>query len=321
MPQPDERDPDRINREALEWLSRISLGEAAQEDLAALRRWRDTSPAHAAALRRAGDLWRALEAPVTELVKNDASRRNANFRPNRRAFLAGSTAAAAAAIGVMIVRPPLDLWPSFAELSADYRTGTGEQRQVTLSDAVSVELNTRTSIAVRSGEQDPGIELISGETAIAVSRAESKPFVVLAAGGRTSTHRGSFNIRRHETGVDIACIDGEVSVEYHQGATLRAGQRIAYSRDGLSGVVGADVAAVTAWREGMLIFRNTPLSSVIDEVNRYRSGRIVLIDPSLGQRLVTARFEIKRLDTVMGQINQVFKVPVKTFPGGLVLVG
>src|SRR5262249_6806131 len=157
---------------------------------------------------------------------------------------------------------------------------------------------TRTSIAVRSGEQDNGIELISGETAVAVSRVEARPFVVFAAGGRTSTHRGSFNIRRHETIVDIACIDGEVSVEYRQGATLRAGQRMASGRDGLSGIAGADLTAVTSWRDGMLIFRNTPLSVVIDEVNRYRSGRIVLMDASLGQRLVTARFEIKRLDTV-----------------------
>jgi hypothetical protein len=36
---------------------------------------------------------------------------------------------------------------------------------------------------------------------------------------------------------------------------------------------------------------------------------------------VTARFEIQRLDTVMRQIGSVFKVPVKSLPGGFVLVG
>jgi transmembrane sensor len=71
----------------------------------------------------------------------------------------------------------------------------------------------------------------------------------------------------------------------------------------------------------MLVFRNAPLVSVIDEVNRYRLGRIILVDSSLGQRLVSARFEIKRLDTVMAQISHVFNVPIKTLPGGLVLVG
>ncbi|MDQ8727918.1 FecR domain-containing protein [Bradyrhizobium sp. LHD-71] len=322
MPQPDESDEDTLTREALDWLSRVGLGEATQDDLAALRRWRDLSPAHAAALTRAGDLWRMLETPVTDLAKNDASRSWTGSLTNRRALLVGGTAVAAATIGAMVVRPPLELWPTLAELNADYRTGTGEQRQLTLAETVSVELNTRTSIAVRAGEQDPAIELISGETAIAITRAVPKAFVVLAAEGRTSSYRGSFNIRRRDAMVDVVCIEGEASVECGgRGVTLQAGQRIAYGRHNLGDIAGADPAVITAWRDGMLVFRNTPLSSVIDEVNRYRPGRIVLVDRSLEQRLVTARFEIKRLDTVMGQIGQVFKVPVKTFPGGLVLVG
>lgn len=322
MTQPVEPDQNRLAREALEWLSRISLGDATQEDIAALRRWRDTSSAHAAAITRAGDLWRALEKPVAELAKGDPNRGRGSSYPSRRALLTGGSAIAAATIGAMAVRPPLDLWPSFVELTADYRTGTGEQQHLTLAETVSVDLNTRTSISVRSDEQGAGIELIAGETTIAIARAVPRPFVVLAAEGRVSSYRGSFNVRRRDTIVDIACIDGEISVSCGgREANLQAGRRIAYGRDGLGEIAGADLTILTAWRDGMLVFRNTPLASVIDEVNRYRPGRIVLIDPSLGQRQVSARFEIKRLDSVMDQIAQVFKVSVKTFPGGLVLVG
>ncbi|MCA6111732.1 FecR family protein [Bradyrhizobium cenepequi] len=311
-----------MTREALDWLSRISLGDATQQDLAGLRRWRDTSPAHAAALTRAGDVWRALEKPVAEFVKDDPSRRRAVFHPSRRAVLAGGSAIAAAMAGVMLARPPLDLWPSIAELTADYRTGTGEQQQVTLAETVSIELNTRTSIAVHGGGREAAIELISGETAVAIAHVVPRPFVVLAGEGRTSSYRGTFNVRRRDGNVEVACIDGEVSVECSGfSATLQAGQRIAYDQGGIGDVVPADLAVLTAWRDGMLVFRNAPLANVIDEVNRYRPGRIVLIDSSLGQRLVTARFEIKRLDTVIGQISQVFKAPVKMLPGGLVLVG
>lgn len=322
MNQPSEPKQDRLTDEALTWLSRISLGDVTQDDLAALRRWRDTSPAHAAALTRAGDLWRVLETPVTDLARDDLSRRRRAVRPSRRALLAGSGAIAAAATGVMIVRPPLNLWPSLLELTSDYRTGIGERRQLALSDAISVDLNTRTSIAVRDREQGQAVELISGETAIAIPHTVPKAFEVLAAAGQASSYRGSFNIRRRDDVVDIACISGEVSVHCRgREVTLLAGQRIAYGPEGLGKVAGADVAALVAWRDGMLIFRNAPLASVIDEVNRYRPGRIVLMDGLLGQRQVTARFEIKRLDTVMSQISQVFKVPFKSFPGGIVLVG
>ena len=320
MPQTDEPEQDRLIREALDWLSRISLGNATQDDLAALRRWRDTSPAHAAALAQAGEIWRGLEAPVAALVRARPTRGHVTARPSRRAFIAGGSMVAA--IGVMMVRPPLDLWPSLAELAADHRTGIGEQQHLTLSDAVSVDLNTRTSIAMQTVEQGAGLELISGETAITIKRALPTSFVVTAADGRMSTYRGSFNIRRRDASVELTCMDGEVLVECGgRETTLITGQRMAYGAQGIGQIVGADLANVTAWRDGMLVFRNTPLVSVIDEVNRYRPGRIILVDMALGQRLVTARFEIKRLDTVMGQIGQVFKVPVKTFPGGLVLVG
>jgi transmembrane sensor len=224
--------------------------------------------------------------------------------------------------GIVVVRPPLDLWPSLAELEADHRTGTGEQQHLTLAEAVSVDLNTRTSIAMRSTNLEPEMELISGEAAIAVDRTAPKPFVVVAADGRMTAYRATFNVRRQGPMVDLTCVDGEVSIECSgRTAMLGAAQRVSYDTGGLGDAIGVDTVVVTAWRDGVLVFRNTPLVRVIEEVNRYRPGRIILVDTELGQRLVTARFEIKRLDTVMGQIGNVFKVPVKSLPGGFVLVG
>jgi transmembrane sensor len=182
-------------------------------------------------------------------------------------------------------------------------------------------MNTRTSIALRAVDQQPGMELIAGETAVAISRTATKPFVVVAGDGRMTASHATFNVRRLGAHVELTCIDGEVTVECDRSLTLRASQQVSYDSRGLSDIVSTDPAVVAAWRDGMLVFRNTPLSGVIEEVNRYRPGRIILMNAKLGQRLVTARFEIKRLDTVMGQIGHVFNVPVKTVLGGLVLVG
>jgi transmembrane sensor len=315
--------PDGLKREALAWLTRASLGEISQDELHAMRQWRDLSPAHAAALAQAGQLWRELEAPVAALARVTGAPAGTKVsRHSRRLFLIGGTAAAAAAAGVMMVRPPLDLWPSLTELAADHRTGTGEQQHVAVATDVSVDLNTRTSISLRTAGHETGVELISGEAAVAVGRTAANPFVVFAADGRMTASRATFNVRRNGAAVDLTCIDGEVTVACeNRSLVLRASQQVSYDSSGLGAATSADPAVVTAWRDGMLVFRNAPLAHVIDEVNRYRRGRILLIDAKLGQRLVTARFEIKRLDTVMGQIGDVFKVPVRSFPGGLVLVG
>ncbi|MGO4711257.1 FecR family protein [Bradyrhizobium sp. 2TAF24] len=318
------RDPtsDELTREALGWLSRISLGEATQDDLAELRQWRDRSTAHAAALAEAGRLWRGLELPVAALAREQTAVRRRGFQVSRRAFVGGGMAAAAAAAGAMMVRPPLGLWPSITELAADHRTGTGEQLHVAVGEAVSVDLNTRTSIALRGASQDGAMELLAGEAAVVVDGRASQPFVVTAADGHITASRASFNVRRTGPRVDLTCIDGEVAVACNgRHVIAHTAERVTYDDRGMSEAIATDPATVTAWRDGMLVFRNAPLADVIDEVNRYRPGRIVLLDGKLGQRVVTARFEIKRLDTVMGQIAAVFKAPVRTLPGGLVLVG
>jgi transmembrane sensor len=309
---------EKLTQEALEWASRISLGDATQGDLAALRQWRDKSPAHATALAQAAQLFRQLEQSAPALARMDKT----SARGSRRAFLAGGAAAAAAAVGILAVHPPLELWPSLAELSADHRTGTGEQQHLTLADAVSVDLNTRTSIAMRNTDQAVSLELIAGEAAIAMAQATPKPFVVAAADGRISAQKATFNVRRSGPVVDLTCVDGEVTVDCGgHTATLQVAQRVSYSGQNLGPVGSADTGLVTAWLQGVLVFRNTPLVDVIEEVNRYRPGRIILVDEKLARRMVTARFEIKKLDMVMREISNAFNVPVKTLPVGIVLVG
>jgi transmembrane sensor len=81
-----------------------------------------------------------------------------------------------------------------------------------------------------------------------------------------------------------------------------------------------DPAVITAWQRGLLIFRDQPLSQVIDEVNRYWSGRIIVMDADLGRRRVTARVELARIGEVISYVQTVLDANVRTLPGGLVLL-
>ena len=94
---------ERLQREALTWLSRISLGQATPDDLADLRRWRDQSSAHAAALAEAGQLWRALEAPVAALADSGIANSRPGIGVNRRIFMGGGAIAASAAAVAVVV--------------------------------------------------------------------------------------------------------------------------------------------------------------------------------------------------------------------------
>ncbi len=80
------------------------------------------------------------------------------------------------------------------------------------------------------------------------------------------------------------------------------------------------VADVSAWRKGMLVFRQTPLTDVIEEINRYRRGRVVLMNASLAHQPVSGSFDITLLDVAVAQLQRTFDLSARSLPGGLVVL-
>lgn len=317
-----------LEGEALTHVQRLMSGTATVEDLEAAKRWQALSPTHAEAIALARRLWTRLGPVGREAlaqqkgVPSGERYRIAWSRPSRRALL-GGTAALAAAGAYLVVRPPLDLWPSLAELRADYRTGTGEQRQLTLADGLAVTLNTQTSIAVRAGSGDrKRIELISGEAVIIAANNLQSDLLVSAGDGRMNARNARFNVRYDgTTGCGITCLEGTVRVE-RLGAVveLAPGQYVTYSAGGLSSLSPGDRETVTAWQKGMLVFHQTPLSDVVAEINRYRPGKIVVLNADLGRRSVNARFPIDGVDEIMMLAQRELGARITSLPGGIVVL-
>lgn len=312
----------QLRQDAWDWVFRITSGEATKADLAALEGWCARSPRHAQEYARASGRWRSVGPAVDDMARQGSatasSRGLEHFSIGRRALLGGTVAAAAGAV-VMIVRPPLGLWPSFNELTADYRTATGERRQIALAGVASVEMNTQTSLNVRpsAGESDR-IELIAGEAIVAT---RSREVEVIAGDGRTWADTAQFNIRYDGPNVFVTCMDGLVRVtQQGHSVDLQRTQQLVYASQGLGQTITVDPAVVTGWQQGDLYFENELLLRVIEEINRYRPGRIVLMNDALGQRRYTASFKLDRLDVVITQLQAIFGARVTSLPGGLVVL-
>jgi transmembrane sensor len=320
--------PTPLEHEAYGWVVRFVSGEAGPEDIKALQAWSAQSPDHAAAFDRASKAWRAAEPVVRKLSTvrraiSIGSSAPARVDTGRRAILAGALAASAAGMAFMVAQPPLGLWPSWAELTADYRTETGQQRQVMLSGDVAIDMNTQTSIAlISTGKVGDGIALIAGEAMISVPPTMPSRLVVLAADGRVIAADARFNVRRDGRSVCVTCVRGQVEVEYGPARRqLPAGRQVTYSEQGLHQPAAIDPGRVTAWQEGIVVFDATPIAKVVEEVNRYRAGRVILTSAALGQERFSARFRIANIDGIVDQIAQVFNAKVRTLPGGVVLLG
>ncbi|WP_445489682.1 FecR family protein [Rhodopseudomonas sp. RCAM05734] len=314
---------DPIQREAYEWIVRFMGGDMASAEVEAMKVWYARSPAHAAAYANARRVWGAL-GPVasTRAGGNVTGEPVGRLVPpasmGRRAFIGG---ALAASVAYAVVKPPMSLWPSYSELTADYRTGAGELRQVTLADNTSLDLNTKTSVAVRSQTADTTlVELVSGEAAFSTGAASSS-LTVLAASGRIVATRSNFNVRCDGSQVSITCLNGNLTIERAGIATrLDATQQASYGDEVISAVTAVDPGQVTAWRHGALIFDGMPVAQVIAEVNRYRPGRIVLMNESIGRRLLTAQLPTTETDKIIVQIVHIFGAKARTLPGGIIVL-
>ncbi|MFI7803503.1 fec operon regulator FecR [Pseudomonas sp. DD1] len=290
----------RLHGEARDWLVLLTSGQATVADAKALRQWCAQSPEHAQAFEQAKRLWQQLTPALTEA--------QAPRHFGRRAFLGGALAASAALVMVHISVPG-----GFAGLSADYHTAVGEQRRVDLREGISLELNTQTRISRR----EQGIELLEGEVEVQVAQ----PLTVQAGAGWLSASQARFNVRNTDHSVCVTCIEGWLAVEV-QGRSVRldSGRQLTYDAAGLGPVVTVDTEAVIAWREQVLVFNNATLDTVIDEINRYRPGMLVLLNRELGKRRVQARFSLEQLPGVALLIRDAYGAKCTELPGGVVLL-
>lgn len=323
-----------VQAQAWVWLRLLHSGQARVHDLDGLRRWLRAASAHQAAFDEAKQQWADFNPLSREALRADAglAQRHAQVRatqqarsrgtPGRRAFLGMAGAGALAGlVGFGLVYPPAELWPAAGEWGADLRTATGEQRTVTLEGRVGLMLNTRTSVRLRSaGSQADGIELLAGEAAIDL-RASARAFRVVAGAGRSVAEGGRFEVRHLDGRVCVSCIEGLVRIEHPAGERLlRARQQAVYVAASIGTAADIDAASVTAWHQGELVFSETPLHEVIAEINRYRPGRIVLLNTQLRDRPVTGSFFTASLDEALLQIRHGFGLQARTLVGGLVVL-
>ncbi|MDD0974703.1 FecR family protein [Pseudomonas fontis] len=299
-PSPDSN----LHSQAQDWLVLLTSGQATEADARALRQWCAKSPAHAQAFASTRHLWQQLEPAARQ-----ASRVLPLRQMGRRAFLGGAIAASAAFV---LLRS--NLLDGLGQPAADFQTAVGEQRQVALGQDVALELNTQTRISRQGGA---AITLLDGEVEVQAQAAVQ----VQAGAGLLSAQQARFNVRQAGEVVCVTCLSGQVQVLWQgRSLALASGRQLSYDRQQAGEPQVFDPVQVMAWREQLLVFHDTPLSQVIDEINRYRPGVLLLLNPELGRRKVQARFTLAQLPGVAGLIRDAYGVRCTELPGDVVLI-
>ncbi|MNK63745.1 fec operon regulator FecR [compost metagenome] len=315
MIEQTEDDMGVIQKEAQAWVVRLASGQVSERDAQVFRHWCARSRRHATAFAEARAVWGAM-APAARAVK----RAQAPVNVARRAWLGG---AVAASLGLLVLRPPTDLWPAVAGLAADYATGTGEQREVALDGGVLVQMNTQTRLdAAPVQDGAASLVLLAGEAEFQAGLRGAASVRVQAGDGTVSAGSARFNIRLFGQEVCVTCLAGRLRVaQAGNDAELAAGQQLRYRPEHFGIARAVAKGDVSAWRQRLLVFKQSTLAEVVDEVNRYRPGKLILNGDALKHTRVQASFSLDRLDDVIALIQDAYGARVTRLPGGIVLFG
>ncbi|MDO3445469.1 FecR family protein [Agrobacterium sp. V1] len=286
--QDDETDP--IYMEALEWFVRMKEEHASERDRLDFETWLAARPSHRIAYDRARTLWDRFD-----VVKPEFERQQPGAIGRRGALLGG--------LAVLIAAPAAYLYTR-ADLFADFRTDIAERRSFPLPDGSSVELGGYSALSMQYSGGERHLILHRGQAFFQVAADINRPFIVQAKKGRIRALGTEFDVKIMSDIVTVSVIEHAVAVQTPgaNDVVVQSGWQLDYGADGIRPLTQADAATVQAWRRDRIVFEDVPLRRVLAELERYRRGRIILMDQSIGDVPVTAIFDTRHTETALQTI-------------------
>lgn len=307
---------------ATRWHARLREPDADTQTHAAFQAWLADDPLHFEAYEQAERLWAAMggapgarrdEAAITALIESAAPRRRLG-----RGLLAGVLLGLSLVGAEWVRRGGLD------DLRADHITAIGDHRTIQLEDGSVVELNTNTALAVDLRPGQRRIRLFRGEAFFQVVPDQQRPFVVATGNGEVRVTGTRFNVRLRDDVTEVALVQGAVSLTAagHPDASLRLspGEEGTLTADGLGAVRPFEVETAIAWRRGQMVFFRAPLGALIEELNRYQRGRILILSERVRALPVTGVFDTRDPAAVIDMIEATLGVSSLRLTNALIVL-
>lgn len=313
-----------IDGAAAEWFVRLRRKDADAALWDAFCVWRNAHPDHAAAYDMTAILWQDVGAladdPAIIKARMGALTLTTAPRPQRRVWPAAVAATLLLAVTALGARlwfaPAGDNAPASdtqmanamppggasAVFEARYRTRIGEQGDFQLPDGSAIKLNTNSLLTVSFTPQGRRLRLLNGEALFHVARDAKRPFTVMAGNESVTAIGTTFAVRKDGDAVRITLVEGKVRVNRaaaRAGGTqteLRPGEQVLLPATQPFEISRPRVDSAMSWSSGRLQFDSTPLTNVVDEINRYTDRKLIIGAPAVGDMRVSATLRIGSAD-------------------------
>jgi transmembrane sensor len=297
-----------IIREAATWLMKLHSDDATEADQQAWQHWRSRSPEHQRAWQCAQRLTDAFSDIPPELGMPVLDRPVACPQRRRAALKALALLLTTAPVAWLAAKLPWEDW------SADYQTATGERSTIALADGTQLVLNTASSVDVRFDSRQRLVQLYTGEvlvTTAADKMLPARPFRVQTRQGMLRALGTRFDVRQEGMRSHVAVFEGAVELTPLKapGVVVQAGQQCSFTANRAGPVQAADDSQAL-WSQGVLFADKMRLADFVDELSRYRHGRLSC-DPAVADQRVSGAFQLKDTDQALLLLSKVLPVRIE----------
>lgn len=247
---------------------------------------------------------------VAQLLKNPQynGHERAVAKRNRLYKLVGYAALIAILIGsaVFLIQPSPE--PSVEKVAVLMTTTTiGENKDVVLPDGSQITLNSNTSITYPHAFEEGIREVtLSGEAFFDVTHDEERPFIVhMDNGVKIQVLGTSFNIKSYpeDQNVETTLVSGKVRVveeKDNKTVVLNPSQRATYVKNEDKIIIDkVETENLTSWRQGKLVYDETPIREVISDLKRKYKVSISVASPEIMNYRYTGVFDNLTIEQIL----------------------
>ncbi|WP_420226230.1 FecR family protein [Pigmentiphaga litoralis] len=214
-------------------------------------------------------------------------------------------------------------WRSSPGYTQNYVADRGQMVTITLPDADTdadktvLQLDSATSVNARLYSNRRVMLVEEGRASFDIKPPRDQPFYVLAGAAQVEGTGAIYSVGQAKTGMEagrtvISVEAGTVTVtstaspemmasssqdagQDYAPRELSAGQRLTADDKGRLGTtVTLPAGEITAWRQGRIVFKNTPLARAVAEFERYERTGLVVRQPAVGALTVDGTFGVKQ---------------------------
>lgn len=282
---------DQPVEDAIGWMVELCSGAATRRQTRAFEAWLAADPRHAEAWAR---LQKGLApcgiAAEQDLPPGRLTRQLAARRPDRRAVLAGVTAALGlGAAGAVLA----DRFVPLGDLLADHVTRTAEQARLRLADGSEVVLGPRSALDVDYALGRRGVRVIEGEALLQVA-PRAAPFRLEAGALSLTAASGRFLIEKRSDRLAATGLEGTGQIAFgsQTAGPIGRGERVVL-RGGRPDRRPIDVEEAAAWLDGLLVAKDRPVASIVQALRPYFPG-LIRVDPAVAELRASGVFPLRR---------------------------